>query len=331
MHLINLQNSVYNNFSVNTTKNKTHNKHYRTKHQEQPSFKGTSTKIKTSPSKNMISFAMKRILSILKIKNRESRNIEGLQIEYFNIKKTTQNAIESAIINAKSKSKKSDFMDNVEINVANKFSSLDGKTSFRQYVKGIKQSSILGMSFYSDGCLPKCIAVKETSNTDIRFLLMHEFGHQFDRYYGHDHNADFALAREKMLTRMAKKDSLSVYSFPIEGQDFAIDFIFNMKSGLNSKEEFIEAFRKDLENIAQIKKTGRGIISKDINLYTSCIDFSQKITDYQIHFNQSRSEIYATLFSYAIGEDNGDREAFLNNFSNCYNVVKNDMKKYLGI
>ena len=44
-----------------------------------------------------------------------------------------------------------------------------------------------------------------------------------------------------------------------------------------------------------------------------------------------RSETYAELFSYAVGEDNGDKEAFLSNFSNSYKIVKRDIEKYLGI
>ena len=70
---------------------------------------------------------------------------------------------------------------------------------------------------------------------------------------------------------------------------------------------------------------------ENLNYFLSGINLEEKITDDVVNLQDaSRAEVYANLFAYATGENNGDKEAFLNNFQNSYKVVKKDIKNFLG-
>ncbi len=355
MYLSNMSNSVYsvqNNHSIKQKNKNNHKKYYQITPQESPVFKGGTKVLKQNPLKKVLPVIGAALLSLITCCNNtkvsEAKDIGGVKVECFEIRKDTQTAIENAIIDTKAKCTNTDFMDNVSVDVAKKFSSLPNDTPFRTYMKGISNSRALGSSFYSDGKLPKGIVIQEDAhasglsflsnenstemNNSLRFTLMHEFGHHFDKYYGHDHDADFAVAYEDLLVRMAEKDSQSVFKSPTERKDMEIFYTYNIQSGLSDKTEFKEAFKKDLEHIAQIKRTGNGTLSRNIKYFTNGIDFSREITDEIVDTKDAlRSEVYANLFSYGLGENNGDREAFLSNFPNCYEVVKANMKHFIGI
>ena len=46
-------------------------------------------------------------------------------------------------------------------------------------------------------------------------------------------------------------------------------------------------------------------------------------------FVSSQRLLYANLFSYAVGENDGDKDEFLDNFKNSYTIVRSDIEKYL--
>ncbi len=321
---------------------------------QNPTFKGG---VKTVSNKNVfkrfLPFLATTFITITNCSCFPSRTdscntVEGIKVECFDIKEDTKNTIERAIIDARSKCTSSKFMDNVSVDVAKKFSSLDSSSAFRRYMRTIDNISILGSSFYSDKSIPKNIVVQENShssfdarfsnsnsiemNNALRFTLMHEFGHHFDKYYGHDHDADFAIEYDKMLSRMAQRDSSLVYQTPKEEKDMLISYNYNKQNSLSDKAEFKEAFKKDLQHIAYIKNSGDGELSKNIQYFIGNIDFSKEITDEIVETKDAlRSEVYANLFSYGIGENNGDKDAFISNFANCYRVVKENMRKYIGV
>ena len=62
------------------------------------------------------------------------------------------------------------------------------------------------------------------------------------------------------------------------------------------------------------------------------IDLSKPITYEVVDAAElARTEVYANLFSYAIGENDGDKSRFVENFKNAYKVVKKDIKEHLHI
>lgn len=286
-------------------------------------------------------FAMMIPLGLLQYSNRisEKTNLNGQKIEYFQVKHNTKEAIEEALLDFRAKAQNTEFLDGINIDVTQNYSKLDEKNSFRRSLKSEEHTSnICGTNFYSDSAIPKYICIQEdvhriyeSPKNSIKFTLMHELGHQFDKFYGHDHNADFAIAYDKMLARNAALDSSLVYTRPSTLEDMTILYEYGCKNGLSDKSEFKNAFKKDLQNIAEIKQAGNKTLAKNLNYFLSGIKLEEKITDDVVNFHDaSRAEVYANLFSYATGENNGDKEAFLNNFQNSYKVVKKDIKNFLG-
>ena len=73
------------------------------------------------------------------------------------------------------------------------------------------------------------------------------------------------------------------------------------------------------------------VTASNIDYYISDIDFSTELNEDDIDlYDGVRAEVYANLFSYAIGEDDNNKAKFVNNFINSFKVVQKDIKKYIS-
>lgn len=280
-----------------------------------------------------------------KTENRVSgkTDFNNSQIEYFNVKKTTKDAIESSLNKFAKDAKTINFLDAVDIDITKKFKNLDSNDAFRCALKERENSKYTGgISFYSDSAVPRKICIqenahdekpngKDTQATLIKSTLMHEIGHQFDEFYGHNSKSIVAKKWNSVQARKAQEDSLSVYTSPKE-KDLEAKIEYVRQNGLSDRKEFKEAYYKDLLNIYDVRKSGNGILTKKLSYFVPNFEKIESITLEKIDLlDARRSETYAELFSLAVGEDNGDKDAFLSNFSNSYKIVKKDIEKYLGI
>lgn len=275
---------------------------------------------------------------------------ENYKIEYFDVNQSTRDVVDNSLKDFKEQATNTDFLDGMVIDITKKYENLDDKDSFRRHLKNQKNvECVHGTSFYSDSAIPNRICLQEAAHNDDKFLnfirnfefsslesidftLMHELGHQFDKFYGHDHNANFAVERDNMLSKSANQDSLSVYNMPKDKNDLKIEYEYIDNSGLSDKTKFKEAFLKDLQNIAEIKKQDNGKLAYNIDYFIAGINFDKEITEKLVYIHDgSRAEVYANLFSYAVGKDDGDKEVFTQNFKNCYEVVKQDVLEKIGI
>ena len=85
----------------------------------------------------------------------------------------------------------------------------------------------------------------------------------------------------------------------------------------------------DLNNIKNIPVSER---PQNIDYYTNRFNLKQEITEHDVDLaNGLRAETYATLFSYANGQNDGELEKFIKCFPESYKVVKNDIFYFLGI
>ncbi len=270
--------------------------------------------------------------------------IEGIKIEYANVKPDTQKAISDALIDF-NKIADSDFLNDVNICVVDDYQNLIPDNSFKDYIKQNKIDN-RGCSFYSDSTLPRRIMIQETGHSTarisgflkgngasaykyVRQTLMHEIGHQFDSYYGHNHNADYAKRMDSMLYAQEKDSTLSPYYLTLNTKADTLTLIqYGRNDGLSDKKEFKEAMLKDLKEIAKLKTVSSNKLADNIDYYISDIDFTRELNFDVIDINEfSRSEVYAQLFSYAIGEDDGNKAKFVDNFINSFKVVQKDINK----
>ena len=103
--------------------------------------------------------------------------------------------------------------------------------------------------------------------------------------------------------------------------------IFHIMVLWSNATEYREAILKDLNNLRSLSKSDQ---PDNIDYYTSRFNMNSEITAHDVDVaNGCRAEIYATLFSYANGHDDGEKEKFIACFPSSYKVVNKDMKKYL--
>ena len=62
------------------------------------------------------------------------------------------------------------------------------------------------------------------------------------------------------------------------------------------------------------------------------IDITDGVTDKEVEeADSARSEIFAQLFGYAFGKDDGYKKEIVETYPNTFKVVKNYIRKYLGV
>lgn len=317
------------------------------------SFCGNINKSRTL--KKVKNYTIAGLLTIAGINACSNKNTKGtdyidnIKVEYFNVDESLKDSVIKPVINLKSKiNNDEDFLDGLEIDITKKFKNLDNENSFREFVKGEREaSSVKGISFYSDGKLPSRIIIQENAHLDdkaknyanggrysaipaLKQSMMHEVGHHFDNYYGHNHDAKFAQQWDSLLYAKETHPDTNPYDFDCSNiKDKRINVAYTWNSGLSDKKAFQEALLKDMNALKNIKKEN---LPENIEYYIGDFDISGTISAKDIDYAEhQRSEVYANLFSYALGEDEGEKEKFINCFQNSYKIVKNDISKYLKI
>ena len=278
-----------------------------------------------------------------------TENFDNTEIEYFNVKQETKDSIAVPLLTLKSKlNNDNDFLDGVTVNIAGSYDDLDDSHSFKTFLKGTDGTDgEKGTSFYSDGKIPRIIIIQEDAHNTLgdkllsgslssmpvlRHSLMHEVGHQFDEYFGHNHNADFAQKWDSIMYSKEKTPHQNPYEFDLTQEDKDAYIDYNWNAGLSDSKEFVKAFEKDLKYIKRLKEHGASNIACNWQYYTQGVDLSEPVNEEVSELaDGARAETYANLFAYVIGEDDGDKSYFLDSFKNSYQVVKNDVAKYLNI
>jgi len=267
-----------------------------------------------------------------------SDSFNDINVEYSHVDRITKDSVMKPVYDLSLHLKKdNDFLRGIRFDIADKFSEIEPDNPFQRYLKEFKtENDIKGVSFYSDSKLPKQVAIQEISHLDLnrkvdymamRQTLMHEIGHHFDNFFGHNHSADYA---QKWDSLMYSKEC--PYNFATDTKyDKELDREFNYNNSLSDKKEFQHALIKDLKHIGRLLRR-YDTMPKNLDYYIDGFDFYREATANDVNLNNSaRAEIYANLFSYAMGEDDGDRELFIRCFENCYNIVKGDIQTFLQI
>lgn len=279
--------------------------------------------------------------------------IDNVKVNYFNVEKETRDSLLTPFVTLKSKlTPENDFLDELDVDITGKYKDLDDANSFRKFLKSGEHTDDKACSFYSDGKLKRRIVVQEGAHGVVdkfynlttegkysalpamRHTLMHEVGHQFDYYFGHDHNADFAVKWDSIMAVKEQHPDMNPYVFDILPREAQANIDFFWNSGLSDKEEFYNAIIKDYKHIAELNKNNSDKIGMTVlsSSFVDGIDLTKPITYEVVDAAElARTEVYANLFSYAIGENDGDKSRFVENFKNAYRVVKKDIKEHLHI
>ena len=327
-----------------------------------PNFQGNTSVPQVHTAKNPLKKLMPYIFGGMMItggfsacsnesnqKYTENEINNGIRVEYYYVQKETRDSVMKPLFELKSKlNAENDFLEGVTVYVAKSTDNLNLGNSFTDDIKKNAGDNLKGRSFYSDALLPNRIFIQEDSHNGheiydkknkrpskipaMRQTLMHETGHQFDNYFGHDHSAEFAQKYDSLL----EAKELNMYENPNNfvvktDEDFKILNDYLKNSALSDKKEFKKAVWKDVSNL-RLTPLNSGNLPENIQYFVQSFDFSKPITPRDIEAAEhARGEIYANLFSYAVGQDDGEKEKFIKAFKNSYKIVKSDVKKYLKL
>ncbi|MBR1521456.1 MAG: hypothetical protein IJ635_09490 [Bacteroidaceae bacterium] len=274
------------------------------------------------------------------------------KIEYINIKQETRDSISVTLKRFMARlNDKNHFLNGTEIDIVKTYDDLDDMHSFKTFLR--KGDDVLynerGTSFYSDNKIDRIIVVREDSYgwsdklingtsdlgigysviPSIRQTLMHEVGHLFDEYFGHDHNAVFAKEWDSLMWEKEKDETLNPYLFDLADAEEEMYSTYKKRSGLSDTQEFKEAYLKDLKFLAKLKETSPDEMPVNWEYYTQEVDWKHLNSKTVENVDQARTETYANAFSYAVGEIDGGKNFFVSGFKNSYKVVMKDIEKYL--
>ena len=181
---------------------------------------------------------------------------KGITVEYANVSQQTRDSVMAPVFALQNRlSKENNFLNGVKFDIVNSFKSMDGNDSFKEYVRNYESNkSYKGTSFYSDSLIPKRVAVQEIAFDDkkqrykaMRQTVMHEVGHHFDNYYGHDHNADFAQKWDSIMYNRENSIESDLFTFrTIKDGDKKIETYYYSNNALSDKEEFQNALLNDI-------------------------------------------------------------------------------------
>ena len=250
------------------------------------------------------------------------------------VDESTKAAVKKAVEMASDSVKNKEFLKNLDIHVASDFSNLPNNGSALNKHLKEKQSSLYSTKgVTTDDLERKEIFIQETAffpdkvsnvfsfspsfsaDKEITQATMHELGHQFD-YTGADKS--LRAEHQKFVEKYYDRQFDEIEVSPSEGK-ILIEYMKN--NGYSDKKEFKSAIQKDLKNLELNSSTRRKFGYFVAEFYNRGLDIVPNSDDVE-NADASRMEIFAQLFSYATGTDDGNKDDFIKLFPNTYNVVK---------
>ena len=266
----------------------------------------------------------------------------GITIKYYDgsintVDNSTKKSVDSALSKA-DKKLEGNFFKNLSIHVASDFSNLDTHNTLSTHLKEDEKEYSNTTGLTTDSPYSREIYIQESAfkfdkianlftslsfsaNEKIEHATMHEIGHQFDLFYGTEEDI------KQKYKELIKKYNYTYKEINItEDEEKFIDF-YKDHNGYSDSAEFKEAILFDLQNMQFEKFSSLYETYFIADFYERGIEDNINIDDVQAG-DYSRGEVFAQLFAYAMGTDDGCKEKFLKNFQNSYKVVLNYIQKH---
>ena len=243
-------------------------------------------------------------------------------INYYESKKRkispeTKNGVTSALEMAK-KNTNLTFFKSIDTHVTTSFKELIPFNSFAQDIIHEENNRNVGLFYFSDTDIyinekAMKIYLKKHKNSSFEqiaeHVATHEIGHYFDEYYG-----------------CKIKDYAEIIEF------FNSDYFYNTYSDLKREELITQLHNNNsLSDSADYKKAVlndiQNLEEEELEKFDMLKNVCKENIDYE---HEARSELFANLFAYILGSDDGFRENYLEYFPETTIVVENYIKKYKG-
>lgn len=155
---------------------------------------------------------------------------------------------------------------------------------------------------------------------DVTQAAIHEIGHQFDDFFGYCDSNIVEKVKKLPKDENFTQEQQSLYDKYLKNKDLSDTKIFK------------EAWKKDAENLGKCTLSNFMFKHGHMDYYIFDVDISDGVTAEEVeNADMHRSEIFAQLFSYALGEDDGQKKDIVTKFENCYKIIKQYIKQFLGI
>ena len=268
-------------------------------------------------------------------------NTPSIYFRYYNgTSQDSRNAVKDAVTDFYRKvGENISFLLGTTIFVADEYGDIEGKAPLSSYIKKHGDTD----NPYTHGCtifpelnagkkeiiikteeyqFPYNLFRKSLKPETIKQGVLHEIGHQFDNYFG--------TKNKRMLNRIKNiqiSDNLTKM-----GKAHVEEY--SRHKDLSDSKEFKEAWKKDVEALGKDKKKYEKFKSGWTTSYYSAqeIDITDGVSNEEIEqADKARSEIFAQLFGYAFGRDDGYRKEIIQTYPNTYKMVLTYINKYLGV
>ena len=249
---------------------------------------------------------------------------------------STKKAVRSTVKQAMKKIQP-EFFNGLSIHIASDFSNLDEHNALCKSLKENEKnySETRGITDYSakrevyiqesafkfDKLLNIFTRLSFNADDEIKNTAMHELGHQFDSFYGT--NSDYKKQYEAILSKYPNSYSGKEIPLTPREEDFLKKYWNN--NGYSDKQDFQDAVYKDLHKL-DIKALNLDEFYFVAEFYAKGLDVVPTREDIK-KADYSRGEMFAQMFSYVMGTDDGKKDEFIKRFPNTYKIVS----KYISM
>lgn len=160
-----------------------------------------------------------------------------------------------------------------------------------------------------------------SADEEIEQYTMHELGHIFDFYGG---NPELKEKHDQLIRKYYDKQFETFEALP-EEEKFMIEYMKD--NGFSDKKDFKKAIEKDLSQLELTSSITNNYGYLLGEFYNRGLDIIPNSEDVE-NADASRMEIFAQLFSYAMGTDDGNKEKFIKMFPNAYKIVNQYIKQH---
>ena len=252
------------------------------------------------------------------------------------VDQSTKELVRNAVSKAAQKIEPA-FFSGLSIHIASDFSNLDEHNAFSKYLKEA-ESNYSNTRGITDNSAKREIYIQESAfkfdklinifkefsfsaDKEIEHTTMHELGHQFDSYYGTD---DKLKEEYEALLKKYPDAYENEVQLTKDEEKFMAAYMAN--NGYSDSAKFKKALFQDLQNL-NVKKLDLDEGYFVAEFYNRGLDIIPTAEDIE-QGDYSRGEVFAQLFAYIMGSDDGKKEKFVKDFPKTYQVVEDFVAKH---
>lgn len=267
-----------------------------------------------------------------------TKNIDNTTVKFYGkVSDTTKETSIKTVEKLKQNMNNDQFFDELTVNIGKRYRKIDYDNKFSKsglffdyntkgycnifddkqcYISEKAHKLALNSSNFIDKT--STVADKEDiMQKELSHTITHEIGHLFDDYAVYNSPEDREIFTNLLLKEKKPKGVTDEELLYIE--------TYLLNNNVSDSSEFQDALYSDISNANMNDLTDESIslfVHEFVDYFTNQYPSKKDIK----YADSSRSEVFAQLFAYANGTDDGLKEIFLKIFPNTYNFVEEFIK-----